>query len=175
MARFSASRIRLQRTGRKTFWLGGVITNTVLASANTAVLITQLNAAALALRPFTIVRTRGYWGMFSDQTAADEDQHVHVGGIVVTEQASAVGVSAVPTPVTQDFADWFLFDGAAQRFEQQSAVGIQPNMLPHRYTLDSKAMRKVSENEDIVFVIQNGALGEGSTVVMYTKLLIKLH
>ena len=59
---------------RETVWFGDVYTNTAVAAANTAVLLSSLNAAALALRPFTIVRTRGQLSIRTDQTAATEQQ-----------------------------------------------------------------------------------------------------
>ena len=68
----------------------------------------SLNAAALALRPFTIVRSRFEVGIISDQTAATEDQLGAIGMAVVSDQAVAVGVTAVPTPITDMGSDlWF--------------------------------------------------------------------
>ncbi len=168
-------RTRMVASGRKTFWVGGTIVNSNLAGANSALIVTSLSAGALALRPFTVVRTRGVWGFFSDQVAADEDQQVAYGGIVVSDEAVAVGITAVPTPVEQDSSSWLFYDMAFQRFEQQSAVGIQPNMIPQRYVVDSKSMRKVEEGQDLIDIIQNGSSAEGANVVMYTKTLIKLH
>jgi hypothetical protein len=60
----------------------------------------SLNAAALALRPFTIVRSRFTYGVISDQAASLEDQVGAVGIAVVSDQAVAVGATAVPTPIT---------------------------------------------------------------------------
>ncbi len=173
--RFGGLRSRMIRSGRKTFWVGGTIVETTLASANSAAILTSLNAAALALRPFTIVRTRGQWGFHSDQQAADESQHIHYGSIVVSDEAVAVGITAVPTPVTQDASSWVHFDGAYQRFEFGSGTGVNPNMIPHRYVIDSKSMRKVEEGQDLIAVAQNGPNSEGSVLITYVKTLIKLH
>ena len=173
--RFSGLRRSMVRSGRKTFWLSGNITTQTLASANTAALITSLNAAALALRPFTIVRTRGFWAVFSDQVSASEDQHVAYGSIVVSDQAVAVGITAIPTPAEEDSFAWIHYDMALQRFHSSSATSIHPNMAPHRYVVDSKSMRKVEEGQDLIEVIQNGPNADGATVVTFTKTLIKLH
>ena len=70
--RHSGFRARMVSQGRKTFWLAGTHFQTVMAAANTAVLISTLNAAALALRPFTVIRTRGYIALLSDQLSANE-------------------------------------------------------------------------------------------------------
>ncbi len=173
--RFHGLRAQMVRSGRKTFWFSGVIDKTNLAAAGSAVLITSLNAAALALRPFTIVRTRGYWGMFADQLAASEDQSAHYGSIVVSDEAVAVGVSAVPTPVAQSSSSWIHFDGAAQRFEVITAVGAFPQWIPQRYVIDSKSMRKVEEGQDLIQVIEAGPNSAGATLFTFTKVLIKLH
>jgi len=77
MARIFTSRKSgfIQRAGRmrrETVWLfdtSGVIG---LAAGANPVLVGSLNASALALRPFTIVRSRGFVYVGSDQEAADE-------------------------------------------------------------------------------------------------------
>ena len=53
---------------------------------------------ALALRPFTILRTRMLIGLKSDQGAATEQQIVSYGKIVVSDDAAAVGLTAFPNP-----------------------------------------------------------------------------
>ena len=172
--RFSGARTRLVRSGRKTFWLSGTISESTLGAGNSALLVTALNAAALALRPFTIIRSRGYWSIQSDQVIASEDQIVHYGGIVVSDQAVATGVAAVPTPVTEDGSSWFFFDGITAFLAFHDATGINPQFATLR-VVDSKAMRKVEEGQDVIEVIQNSAISQGVDVVTYMKYLIKLH
>ncbi len=173
--RFRNFRSNLVRSGRKTLWIGGVFSETNLASANSAAIMSQLNAAALALRPFTIVRTRGVWAVFSDQVAADESQVTSYGSIVVSEEALAVGISAVPTPVEQDASSWIHFSSTIQRFKQLSAVGVEPAFIPWISQVDSKSMRKVEEGQTLIEVVQNAAVSEGCEVTTYAKTLIKLH
>ena len=60
------------RSGRKTFWFSGLHSSVALAAGG-ATLISSLNAAALALRPFTIIRTRGFVGVTMDQVIASEN------------------------------------------------------------------------------------------------------
>ncbi len=173
--RFSGFRQRLVRQGRKTFWFNGAWTNTNLASANSAAIVVSLNAAALALRPFTIIRTRGVWGVRSDQISVDENQFVNYGSIVVSDEALAVGVSAVPTPVEQDGSAWISFDQAVQQINAASDIGLHPNMIPWRMEIDSKSMRKVEEGQTLIDVIQNSAISNGAQVALYSRVLIKLH
>ena len=173
--RFSGFRQNLVRQGRKTFWFAGAFTNVNLPSASSSSLITSLTAGALALRPFTIIRTRGIWGVRSDQVSVDENQFVGYGSIVVSDEAVAIGITAVPTPVTSMGSSWIHLDFAAQHLNAASDIGLHPDMIPHRYVIDSKSMRKVEEGQDLVEVIQNSAISNGAQVVSMTRILIKLH
>ncbi len=94
-----ARRGRVFRSGRQvreTLWVGITESVTTLASANSAFLINSGNAALLALRPFTIVRTLGYFATRSDQTGASENYDAALGISVVSDQALAIGITAVP-------------------------------------------------------------------------------
>ncbi len=44
---------------RETFWIASSVIVAAPAAASTAILLSTLNAAVLAVRPFTIVRTIG--------------------------------------------------------------------------------------------------------------------
>ena len=131
-------------------------------------------AAALALRPFTIIRTHmlATWG--SDQATADEDSQGAVGSVVVQDQAIAVGVTALPSPVTDADAPYFLWQPMAQRFEFVSAVGVQSRSR-WQYEIDSKAMRKVGNNEDVAIMVENVDATSGANFSAIGRQLIKLH
>ncbi len=172
--RFSGFRQRLVSQGRKTFWFQGAYVNTNLPSANSAVIVTSLNAAALALRPFTIIRTRGAWGVRSDQSAASENQFVNYGSIVVSDQAVAIGVTAVPTPVTDDQSSWIHFEQHVGHFLFVSGIGVDPRAIM-QHQIDSKAMRKVEEGQDLINVLENSGISNGAQVVTFQRVLIKLH
>ncbi len=161
------------RSVRESLWLFVTETSTALAAANTAVLINSLNAAALALTPFTVVRTRGIWSVRSDQTAATEQQMVGLGSAVVSSQASAIGVTAVPTPMTDLGSDlWYMIELWASTFVVNSAIGTE---VYQSKAYDSRAMRKVEEGQDLVFVLENSSVTLGTTVLHVARSLIKLH
>ncbi len=166
----------VRRQVRETLWVFLSETNTTLAAANTAALILSASAAMLALRPFTIVRTRGTWAVRSDQTGASENFDAALGMCVVSDQASAIGVTAVPTPFTDLGSDlWFLHQMMFNRFEFISGVGVEPlsNWIGN---YDSKAMRKVEQGQDIAVVLENSSIvGGGSNVTHAGRMLIKLH
>ena len=158
---------------RKSLWLFITTTNTSLSSANASALIVSLNAAALALRPFTIVRTIGELLVVSDQLAAAETFRAAMGFAVVSDQASAIGVTAVPTPITDAGSDlWFTFAASWGRFFflSASAASVSQNAVP----FDSRAMRKVEDGQDVVAVIEN-EFAAGTTVGMSARMLIKTN
>ena len=149
MARRHTMRSRIVASGRKTFWFAAVHVESNMAAASTAVIQTSLNAAALALRPFTIVRTRGYFHVRSDQISASEDQDVCYGEIVVSDQAVAIGVTAVPISCTDSQSSWHVYESMSSRFSFVSGVGFDPaGGILTRF--DSKAMRKVEEGQDLI-------------------------
>ncbi len=156
-------------------WLGGAATRTTLAAAGTSVLLTQLNAAALALRPFTVVRSRGLLFGRSDQFVATEPYGFAYGNIIVTEQAVAAGVVSVPTPVTEDPSDWHVYERIVGTLILGSGVGFQDMSGGENLIIDSKAMRKVDLGEDLIAVIESDALSNGVIVSAYIRVLIKLH
>ena len=173
MARqFTRSRGRLGEA-RKTLWLFIDTVQSTLSGAPTAVLTNQLSAAALALRPFTVIRTRGIMHVISDQAVSTELYGADLGFAVVSEQASAIGVTAVPTPLTDKGSDlFFVYEQAFSRFEFKTGVGIEgATGVLHRF--DSKAMRKVDGDQDVVVTVENEI--SGSIIVTSGCMLIKLH
>ncbi len=163
------------RQVRETLWLGIDEVVQTLASANTAALINSLNAAALALRPFTITRTVGFFGVRSDQTATSETYDGAVGMAVVSDQASAIGITAVPTPWTDLGSDlFFTHQMLMGRFLDLTAAGFEMNALTW-IQYESKAMRRVNEDQDIVVTVEGSSLSAGCAVHHAARILVKLH
>ena len=175
MARtFTRSRGRLGAP-RKTLWLGIAPTSITLASASAVAIQNSLNAAALALTPFTIIRTRGFWQLRSDQSAASEDYGASIAAAVVSEQAVAIGATAVPTPDTDISSSmFFMFESMASRFEFDDATGFHPaNGVRQHY--DSKAMRKVEQGEDVIFVAEALSIVASAKIVHVARMLVKTN
>ncbi len=168
--------IRVTRGARrKTTWLQFAPIATTTTSASEAALVFVLNTAALALRPFTVVRTRGLLELQSDQSGASEDQSVGFGLAVVSDAASAVGVTAVPTPITDMGSDlFFSHELLYNNFIQKTGVGFEAAAGVRHY-FDSKAMRKVDISEDIVVVMESSAISAGLILTMGFRMLVKLH
>ena len=160
------------RSRRETSWIAIGASSTTLDSA--AALVSSLNAAALALRPFTIVRT--YLSIFySTDNLANETRMGAVGMAVVSDQASAVGVTAVPTPTTELGSDlWYLHQVCLGRTLFSTAAAFDA-VGGVRYDIDSKAMRKVNNDQDLILVAESDATQSGAIFNMMGRFLIKEH
>ena len=123
----------------------------------------------------TVIRTRGSFGIQSDQVAATENQFGAFGIAVVTAQALSVGITAIPHPGTDAaWGGWFVHRYFSQTFLLSSAVGTESNFM-QQYEIDSKAMRKVDEDERLVVVCENFHATAGLAVWFMARFLSKLH
>ena len=159
---------------RQTSWASiGVIQTTVDGSASLA---SSGNAALLALRPFTIVRTHLEILLQSDQLAVTEAQVAAVGLMVGSDSAIAAGVASVPTPLTELESDlWYVHQTMLNSIDIAGTVSIGDTAAGRRYTVDSKAMRKVNNDQDIALVVEGSGTGDGCLVTTIGRFLIKLH
>ncbi len=161
---------------RETMWISLDPVSTNYPSASSAVLTHSLSVAALALRPFTIVRTHLSVLILSDQVAASEFFQAAIGLAVVSDQASAIGVTAVPTPFTDLGSDlFFVHHSVAGRFQFISGVGIGNGVGGIFEHVDSKAMRRVNDDQDMIVVGENSGLSAGTDQLISGRILIKLH
>ncbi len=176
MARKSGFIRRGGRMVRETAWIGGLFQNTTLAAATTATLTSSLNAAALALRPFTVIRTRGVIGIRSDQSSVSEIQNAMFGQCVVSDQAVAIGVTAVPTPFTDNASDvWMVLEALFGALLVTSDIGRLLSGGQVDRTFDSKAMRKVEDGQDVITVVETAGGSSGAIITEFSRLLVKLH
>jgi len=99
----------------------------------------------------TLVRTRGVLSIGSDQAAASEEQVGAFGLIRITDAAFAIGITAIPGPVTDGDDDgWVVW----VPFSQHSTK--IPSGIPSvQYTIDSKAQRIVREGQRLAVVLEN--------------------
>ncbi len=157
---------------RTKMWIGahlGLISITASADA----VVGSYNAAALALRPFTILRTRMELLFDSDQQAANEDPQGSFGMIIANATAVALGTTAIPSPAVAFNSDWHVYQDCQTRFTFLSTIGaIDP--AGQRYTIDSKAMRKVGPNDDQAWVFAEDG-GHGAFLYIRGRQLIQLH
>ena len=158
---------------RATIWVGtleAAVTFTGVGAGAKSLLLT--NAIG---EPLTIVRTRGIVTVKTDQFAASEDQIGALGIAVVNSTAAALGVTAVPGPMSDESSDlFFVYEMFGNTFQLGSAVGFRPDQGITR-VIDSRAMRKATAEEDIVVVWENGVNGNATSVLVNLRTLFKLH
>jgi len=162
----------VSRSVRQNTWIGIDLAPTNIGGGATT-LLGSLNAAGLLLRPFTIVRTRIFVLVFSDQEVAPETSEGSLGAIVVSDQALAAGAASIPSPTSQADAPFFVWEPFVNFLRFGDDTGIQ-EPAGTRLNVDSKAMRKVGVNEDIAFQTEN-ASGQGYTITLQGRMLVKLH
>ncbi len=165
---------------RATKWIASADVTVVKGlAANTIVLdqsFTSAQLTAVAQAGGTIVRTRGFIWCKSDQLSATEMPIGAMGIVVVREAARVIGVSAVPSPVTDSADDgWFVhqFWQAGIDFVQQDATGVQMGNYWTRFEFDSKAQRKFNADDAIVVVIENSAAAHGLAYAINFRMLVK--
>ncbi len=173
MARRTRVRPFVRPPSSTKMWFDWSLAQASIPTGSVATLLGTLNAAALLLRPFTILRTRTVLQIGSDQFASTENNNGVWTCQVVTDSATAAGIASVPTPLDEASADYFIY----QAFQFDVAVGDTTGFLWNRqkeYVIDSKAMRKVLFDDDVAIVVdaRNAA---GFNVGMEGRMLVKLH
>ena len=159
------------RQARQTVWFQFAPITATLTAVGGTVYFT-LNAAALALRPFTIVRSRFQAMIQSDQAGATEHQVGAVGLAVVSDEAATAGVASMPTPITEMASDLWFVHQLAMAAEFQSTTGGTPAGV---FEIDSKAMRKVGIGQDIAVIAEFSSAGSGFLLTLGGRMLVKTH
>ena len=143
---------------------------TTLAGA-TAVLDQSL---AGIVEPITAIRMRGQISVLSDQAAATERPFGAVGACVVSEQAFAIGVTAMPTPISDKDSDlWMMHQYYHAPVTFTDGTGYRN--ISETFFFDSKSMRKIPEGSRLVWVVENGSVsGVGILYLLQFAVLVKL-
>ena len=165
--------IRARGGARRTSqWFAGGNAGVTVGSGS-KVVISSLNVTALALRPFTVIRSQLLIHYASDQAAASETPVGAFGAIVVNDQATAIGVTAIPGPITNPDALFLIYQGLISQFDFADATGFNEPAGSY-YNVDSKAMRKVEANDDLIFIVENRA-AVGAVITIEGRILVKLY
>ena len=122
----------------------------------------------------TVIRTRGLVSIQLDTVIASEPNIGAFGIAIVTAQAESVGITAIPHPVTDAaWGGWFVHRFFSNQLKFLSGVGLEPQWATH-YEIDSKAMRKIDEDERLVVVVENVS-AFGMLIADQFRWLTKLH
>jgi len=151
----------------------GLQTNDITIAGSTKVLLGSFVLSNAGIDE-TMLRTVGTLGISPDQSATSEVQIGALGLIVVTDRAAAVGITAIPGPITDiDDDGWFLYIPIVQAFRAGDSTGNTPDWAT-QYHFDSKAKRIVSDGQQIAMVIENAtAFGMKASIVMRTLSMVR--
>ena len=119
----------------------------------------------------TVRRTRGRFHFHSDQGASLEEISGAFGAVIVTDAAAAIGITAIPGPVTDASDDnWYLWESFMGALADNTGGNIASTNVPMQ-VFDSKAMRKVETGFQIAFVVENASATSGFRFAMSISLL----
>ena len=162
---------------RRTSWSGGPNQDPTNLSAAGATLW-GIGAQA-ALDGLTLVRVRGVFQFVQTVTTTVLDGFAKcaIGICVVAENAFDAGIGSVPTPITDDGWDGWLYHQWVGEFVglSTSELGTWPSEAV-RADIDSKAMRKLRATDVICGVVELGTEVGAATLRFSaeTRILVKL-
>ena len=158
----SRGSFRGQSQRRRTSWeLGpGNCTPQVFTSAGPAIIGAGIG---LTLDGITLARIRGRFSFVITAASAAGDGFCGAFGIGLCKApAFAVGVTAVPTPITEQASDDWLFWMPLQVFAGDKTAGdVNWESAHQEFEVDTKAMRKLTI-EDIVYAVVEVETEEGT-------------
>ena len=166
-----SNRGSVRRLTEWTLGPGGSGTNQSSATGST-VLGSGIQAAVGGL---TIVRLRGSMSSYLESaTSAKDGFHCALGIGVVTAEAFAVGITAIPTPITDQAQEIWLY----HRFFDLHAAGaaaIDTFQSSIQFEVDSKAMRKWPEPMTIYAALEVVEIGAAVMQTFFeSRMLVKL-
>ncbi len=152
-------------------WVGPADQSYVSVGSGASVLVASFDAAGAGLIKPTVARVRGNVDIKLNTYAATVDISGAYGMCVVSDEAFVAGAASIPRPFDDAGWDgWFVWRAFTMHFEFDDATGSLLGSLNQE--VDSKAMRKVTENDTIVLMCesQSGAL----QIAMHLRMLLLL-
>ncbi len=109
----------------------------------------------------TVRRTRAQLWIKSDQAAVVEDQIGAFGMFIANDAAVTAGAASLLGPVTDASDDaWFVW----QPVQQTTPFPPGASPLGFHYEIDSKAMRKLVQGQQIVMMYETGLSSLGTVI-----------
>ena len=140
---------------RQTSWVGPSDQNFVGVATGATSIISSFVPSTNGLRKSTLVRNRGIFSVKPDSLAADVDIVGAMGVCVVSNQAFSAGAGSIPGPFDEAGWDgWMVWQPFGFSIE---VIGAPTDTLLSaiQIEVDSKAMRKVSDNETVVVMCES--------------------
>ena len=122
--------------------------------------------------PGTLIRTRGLISIKPQSFAADVGIVGAFGIAMVSAEAAAVGITALPEPHSDaDWGGWMVLQPFAFHYEFQDGSGGLLGSV--QIEVDSKAMRKVGLSTVAIFIAEG--ISGAFNIADESRLLLKLH
>ena len=119
----------------------------------------------------TVLRSVGRFYVASDAPTASESQIGAFGMILISDAAQAIGVTAVPGPITDASDDgWFTYMPIVQSSVAFTSVGIEP-IAGVGYDFDSKAKRVFDSGRQIAVMVENAHATHAFNFTIVMRLL----
>ncbi len=164
---------------RRVEWVGTTSNDAVTLAANTTLAIDLNKSAAIEnLGSPTLVRTHSHLTIVCQAGVALDDVAVGVGIAIVNSQAAGTAAS-LPSPITEIEFPWLFHATKGLRFfEAPTAATDATQWAPNGLSLwdlpiDSKSMRKLSAEEEIVLMVET-ANGAGTAGVQLSPFVVRL-
>ncbi len=157
---------------RQVTWVAPADQGYIALASTTKVLLASFSPEGAGMEKPTVVRTRGQLSIRPNVFSGDVDIVGAFGLGIVSAQALAIGITAIPGPFDDaDWDGWFVWRSFSYRFELVDGTG---DFYPASsdMEIDSKAMRKVADNEAVVIVMQSqiGAMSISAPLRLLFKL-----
>ena len=156
---------------RQTLWVGNADQGYLANGAGAKLIVSGISLSGFGLDKPTIVRTRGEVSVIPNNLAADVSVVGAFGMAVVSDQAFAAGATSIPGPWSDsDWGGWFMWRAFSFRSQFGDATGL--SLASVQYDIDSKAMRKVGDNETVVIMAESQAVA--FDISMPIRMLVKI-
>jgi len=156
---------------RQVSWIGAADQNYVAIASGAVVILQSFDAASFGLNKPTVVRTRGMVSYGPQSGAADLDIVGAWGFAIVSDQAFTAGAASIPGPFDEAGWDgWFSHGYFSFKLDVTTDVGRL--IMDRQDPIDSKAMRKVSDNETIVVMAESNV--GAFDISLQFRMLLKL-
>jgi len=172
MPRFRSRGFPSRGKRRAVTWVGQPDQGYTTIGANAKVLIASFDPSAAGLPKPTIVRSRGQVSIRPPVSTSTDAAIVGAYGLgIVSDQAFGVGITAIPGPWSRsDWDGWVVWRSFAFMLDFYTGAGVI--MASIQQEVDSKGMRKMSDNETLVFVAESQAVS--FDISMNIRTLFKL-
>ena len=137
-----------------------------------------LGSLELTVPAATLVRTRGSFSVRWRVSGASNNRgNGAFGMIVASNEAVGVGLSALPSPLTEIENDWFVYVPFTL-IKSATAVEVNDLATVQHIPFDSRGMRKLKLGESLVGVVEftqvNGTTGSLLDVAAQFRVQLKL-